>query len=370
MPFPKNSKEQDYAVNSSINVAPPWQDANPATKPVKIATLILILIVSLASNLLLILVVRRNVNKRMRTPNNYFILNMAFSDILLVLYVVPQYITMTACDMQWLIDGMAGNILCRFSFFIGQMPMLVSTGSLFFITLDRFFLVFFPLRKIITLHTARRIMAAVWTFALLLAAPLLAMSRLTEIRSGIFFCTFDFSLVIIVINYFLFCYFFIIAIPILTIIIMYIAIGFKIKQGISPGNQLPSHQERRERVTHKVLAMLVAIVVALIVFRFPLILLLIACFTGSISICSSFNLLFAAWLLTFANTGVNPLIYFIFNEQFRHGAILILQEVGRCCFKGTNEVHAVQPGAHQTTGSLKHETVQFDQRKQLGEKHH
>lgn len=194
----------------------------------------------------------------------------------------------------------------------------------FFITLDRFFLVFFPLRKIITLHTARRIMAAVWTFALLLAAPLLAMSRLTEIRSGIFFCTFDFSLVIIVINYFLFCYFFIIAIPILTIIIMYIAIGFKIKQGISPGNQLPSHQERRERVTHKVLAMLVAIVVALIVFRFPLILLLIACFTGSISICSSFNLLFAAWLLTFANTGVNPLIYFIFNEQFRNGAILIL----------------------------------------------
>ncbi|RMX38077.1 hypothetical protein pdam_00003068 [Pocillopora damicornis] len=44
MPFPKNSKEQDYAVNSSTNVAPPWQDANPATKPVKIATLILILI--------------------------------------------------------------------------------------------------------------------------------------------------------------------------------------------------------------------------------------------------------------------------------------------------------------------------------------
>ena len=151
---------------------------------------------------------------------------------------------------------------------------------------------------------------------------------------------------------------------------MYIAIGFKIKQGASPGNQLPSHQERRERVTHKVLAMLVAIVVALIVFRFPLILLLIACFTGSISVCSSFNLLFAAWLLTFANTGVNPLIYFIFNEQFRHGAILILQEVGRCCFKGTNEVHAIQPGAHQTTGSLKHETVQFDERKQLGEKHH
>ena len=56
---------------------------------------------------------------------------------------------------HWLITGVAGELLCRLSQFIGQMSVLVSTGSLLVTVLDRFFLVFYPLKRIITLRIAR-----------------------------------------------------------------------------------------------------------------------------------------------------------------------------------------------------------------------
>ena len=47
-----------------------------------------------------------------------------------------------ASSYQWFITGVAGELLCRLSQFIGQMAVLVSTGSLLVTALDRFFLFF------------------------------------------------------------------------------------------------------------------------------------------------------------------------------------------------------------------------------------
>ena len=362
MPFPTKSAAVGHANNSSTSGGSLFFEDDPSARGVKITALVLIFVFCLIGNCLLIAVVYKNANQRMRTPSNYFILNMACADMLLVVYSVPQYIAMTVSDFQWIVGGVTGEILCRLSFFVGQMPVLVSTGSLFVIALDRYFLVFYPLKRLITLQTSRRIIAGVWISATLFTVPLFAMASLIEIHPGILICTFDFSMIAFVINYFLFCYTTIIAIPLIIIVILYIAIGFKIKRAAPPGNQLPSTQERRERVTHKVLAMLVAIVVALILLRFPLIIFLITCFSGSTSLCGKFNVMFAAWFLTFTNSTVNPWIYFIFNEQFRHGARLILHRIVPCCFKTTNIVDAAHTSAHQTAGSPKDvdETVHLD----------
>ncbi|KAJ7394214.1 hypothetical protein OS493_000016 [Desmophyllum pertusum] len=173
------------------------------------------------------------------------------------------------------------------------------------------------------------------------------MGSLVEVLPGILICTFDFSIFALIIAYFLFCYTTILALPLIIIIILYIAIGIRIKRAIPPGNQLPSTQERRERMTHKVLAMLVTVVAVLIVFRFPLLIAMMACFTGSTTLCSKPNFMFVAWTLTFANSAINPWIYFIFNEQFRHGARLILEKLIPCCFKTANEVEPIPTGIHQ-----------------------
>ena len=72
-------------------------------------------------------------------------------------------------------------------------------------------------------------------------------------------------------------------------------------------------------MNRKILTMLVTVVAVLIVCRFPLIFGTMACFSGLKTACS-WNSLFLGWFLVCFNSGINPWIYFIFNEQFFQGA--------------------------------------------------
>ena len=117
------------------------------------------MLLSMLGNALLITVVYKNANQRMRTPNNYFILNMACADVLhqsdMPFPSALSTLHVATSSYQWLITGVAGELLCRLSQFIGQMSVLVSTASLLVTALDRFFLVFYPLKRIITIRIAR-----------------------------------------------------------------------------------------------------------------------------------------------------------------------------------------------------------------------
>ena len=254
-----------------------------------------------------------------------------------------------AYQYRWLISGVAGELLCRLSFFIGQMSVLVSTGSIFIIALDRYFLVFYPLKRVITLRIARRVIGVVWILAIAFAAPLFRMASLIAVNPGFLVCTIDFDIIHYIIFYFLLFFPFTITLPLIATIAIYIAIGIKLNQTKPPGHQLPPSQERRERMTHKTLAMLLTIVALLMVFRFPMIIGMIACFSGSRSFCDHFTVMFTVWFLTYTNSGINPWIYFIFNEQFRQGARSLLQRLIPCCFKATNEVDVTETDGLQMT---------------------
>ena len=142
-------------------------------KGIKITAFVFLMLLSVLGNALLIAVVYKNANQRMRTPSNYFIFNMACADVLLTVYAVPDSIVDTAYSHQWLITGVAGELLCRLSQFIGQMSVLVSTASLLVTALDRFFLVFYPLKRIITIRIARFLIGVIWIFAVGFTVPLL-----------------------------------------------------------------------------------------------------------------------------------------------------------------------------------------------------
>ena len=220
---------------------------------------------------------------------------------------------------HWLITGVAGELLCRLSQFIGQMSVLVSTGSLLVTALDLFFLVFYPLKRLITLCIARFLIGVIWIFAIVFTVPLFKMTTLVEFKPDFHVCTFNFGIISYVIIYLLFCYPVLVLLPIIAIILIYTAIGFKRRHPIAPRNQLPSNQHRRVQMNRKILAMLVTVVAVLIVCRFPLIFGTIACFSGLKTACS-WNFLFLSWFLVCFNSGINPRIYFILSEQFFQGA--------------------------------------------------
>ena len=332
------------SVNSTS--ASDWSQEGEFVKGMKITAFVFLMLLSMLGNVLLIAVVYKNANQRMRTPSNYFIFNMACADVLLTVYTVPDSIVDTAYSHQWLITGVAGELLCRLSQFIGQMSVLVSTASLLVTALDRFFLVFYPLKRIITLRIARFLIGVIWIFAIVFTVPLFKMTTLVEFKPDFQVCTFNFGIIGYVIIYLLFCYPVVVLLPIIAIILIYAAIGFKLKHTIAPGNQLPSNQHRREQMNRKILAMLVTVVVVLIVCRFPLIFGTMACFSGLNVVCS-WNSLFLGWFLVCFNSGINPWIYFIFNEQFRQGAKLLLQKLLPRCFKVTNEVEMLESTGRQ-----------------------
>ena len=97
---------------------------------------------------------------------------------------------------HWLITGVAGELLCRLSQFIGQMSVLVSTGSLLVTVLDRFFLVFYPLKRIITLRIARFLIGVSLDFCDRFTVPLIKMTTLVEFMLDFHVCTFNFGIIV------------------------------------------------------------------------------------------------------------------------------------------------------------------------------
>ncbi|EDO43782.1 predicted protein, partial [Nematostella vectensis] len=98
----------------------------------------LVLIVSLIGNILVILVVYKN--KNMRKTINYFIVNMAASDIIIPVLVMPMQIARTAnseTQGAWLVEGTAGLALCKIVYFLADISGPVSILSLVCMAVDR-----------------------------------------------------------------------------------------------------------------------------------------------------------------------------------------------------------------------------------------
>ena len=121
----------ETSANTTNNASSLWlqNDINIATG-IQITGVLLLFLVSLPANALLVAVLLKNANQRMRTPSNYFIFSMACGDIIITVYCMPQFAITRAYQYRWLVSGVAGLVLCRLSLFLGQLSVLVSNGSL------------------------------------------------------------------------------------------------------------------------------------------------------------------------------------------------------------------------------------------------
>lgn len=103
----------------------------------KITACITVLVVTIVLNTLVIYPVYKY--KRMRKNINYFIINMAISDIFLAsltnTLIAEQMISGT---WNWKIEGLPGRMTCRMINFMCNMLLLVSPLTLFFMTLERY----------------------------------------------------------------------------------------------------------------------------------------------------------------------------------------------------------------------------------------
>ncbi|XP_078353550.1 neuropeptide FF receptor 2-like [Oculina patagonica] len=146
----------------------------------KVSAYCFILLISLLGNTFIIIIVYKN--RDLRKTINYFIVNMAVSDLVFPLIVIPVKITESMTGSRhWLVSGVFGTIFCKLYYFLRPVSLQVSAQSLVWIAIDRFVAVVFPIKLgLISTKIRTAAIISTWIIAGLFNFPNLVTMELDE----------------------------------------------------------------------------------------------------------------------------------------------------------------------------------------------
>ena len=152
---------------------------NPTAKKIGLTfAYCLIVLISLAGNTAIGIIVYKT--KTMRKPINFLIVNMAMSDLLIPIFLIPTDIRVLYTN-SFLIGGPLGQALCKLVGFLPHVSIVVSVQSLVLIAVDRFGAVVFPLRSpLISSKLRPFLILASWIIAMAVQSPFLFALKLVE----------------------------------------------------------------------------------------------------------------------------------------------------------------------------------------------
>ena len=300
-----------------------------AVKISKLCGYSVILLGSFFGNIFIIIIVYKH--RELRKTVNYFIVNMAVSDLLSSLIVIPFLITGLVTDSwHWRVNGILGSILCKLFHFVGSVSLLVSSQSLVWIAIDRFVAIVFPI-KIGLISTKIRAAAilSTWIVAVLFNFPLLIYFGLVVQRNKTYCAVSNAELLFsnqesIAAYGWLQSIFFSIA-PIFFVTILYTAIAISLKrQSKALADTTPNVQrDHCLKKRRQAIQMAVVVVVLFYICVIPFICLhFLLLWSTSCALAKIFNNL--AMFMFYSSSTVNPVIYLSFVESYRRGLRNIL----------------------------------------------
>ena len=299
----------------------------------KVCAYSLILLLSFFGNVFIIMVVLKH--RDLRNTANYFIVNMAVSDLIFALVVFPLQITrLVTASWYWPVKGTLGSFFCKLFHFANPVSIHVSAQSLVWIAIDRFVAVVFPMR-IASISTKIRIIAIAssWIFAGLFNSPRLIIFELVHgdyafcsaVRSV--FTSHDANSVYLwlQLTFFFFS-------PLFITSVLYTATVIALKrQNEALADSAPNVQRLSLKKRRRAIQMLVVIVVLFYFCVIPYSSLFFAPYVDWRPSCAFIN--FWAFFAYCSSVAVNPLICLSFVESYRRGLKNILCS---CCGKWTN----------------------------------
>ena len=314
--------------NTTMNETQPSSCFNPTAEKIgKTFAYWLILAVSLLGNSFIGIIVYRT--QAMRKPINFLIANMAMSDLLYPIFVIPRILTELYVD-SWMISGPLGQALCKIIYFFKETSVAVSIQSLVLIAVDRFGAVIFPLRSpLISSKLCPFFIIATWIVAMASRSPLLFVTKLVEYPEKLA-CTLQWNEVFGESSYYPFTLattVVIFYIPLVLIAILYTVVYSKLKSQTIPGEQSANARQQREKRERNVLKMAIAIVLGFAVCWLPYSIALIPLlFVSDIWSCGFQYFWSVAVFLAYANSSINPCICFIFSGNYQEA----LKNLLRC----------------------------------------
>ncbi|XP_011049457.1 PREDICTED: orexin receptor type 1-like [Acromyrmex echinatior] len=306
-----------------------------------------VFIIGLIGNALVCMAVYRN--HSMRTVTNYFIVNLAVADLLVLLICLPPSVLWDVTETWFL-----GLKLCKAVPYLQTVSVSISILTLTFISIDRWYAICFPLRFKSTTARAKTAIIVIWLISLLFDIPELLVlhtvpsnSRVQTILFTQCVCAWSqesqttFTIVKLIFLY---------TMPLLFMSVAYWQIVRVLWKSDIPGHNLSTricrsteiplsgggNPEGQLRSRRKAAKMLVAVVITFAICFFPVHLLSILRCTMALpsnqwTIAIS---LIAHWLCYF-NSAVNPVIYNFMSGKFRKE----FRRTFRCSHNGGTCVH-------------------------------
>ncbi|XP_061508462.1 neuropeptide SIFamide receptor [Anopheles gambiae] len=292
----------------------------------------IVFIVGLVGNSFVIAVVFRA--PRMRTVTNFFIVNLAVADVLVIVFCLPATL-MSNIFVPW----MLGWLMCKTVPYIQGVSVAASVYSLIAVSLDRFLAIWWPLKLQITKRRARFMIVCIWIIALSSTVPWALFFDLVPIipeAPDIKLCVevwppgTDGALYFLLANL-VACY----LLPMTLITICYILIWIKVWRRSIPGDSKDAQMDRMQQKSKiKVVKMLVVVVILFVLSWLPLYVIFARIKLGGALESSEEELLqiatpIAQWLGA-SNSCINPILYAFFNKKYRKGFAAIIRS-RKCC---------------------------------------
>ncbi|CAD6233774.1 GSCOCG00007270001-RA-CDS [Cotesia congregata] len=293
----------------------------------------LVFSIGLVGNSFVIAVVYRS--PRMRTVTNFFIVNLAVADVLVIVFCLPATLVGNI-----LVPWVLGRFMCKTVSYIQGVSVAASVYSLVAVSLDRFLAIWWPMKCQITKRRARMIIVVIWFIALTATSPWLLFFDLIKYGDDpeMRFCVErwprpqDGTLFFLIGNLLL-CY----VLPMILISLCYILIWIKVWRRNIPTDTKDAQMERiQQKSKVKVVKMLVVVVILFVLSWLPLYVIFARIKLGGEQAeweeeVQMIATPIAQWLGS-SNSCINPILYAFFNKKYRRGFMAILKS-GRCCGK-------------------------------------
>ena len=291
----------------------------------------LIMSLALVGNLLVILVFKRNLATR--TNTNYFIVNMAVSDLLFPLIVWPAKTNEFWSEPgRWFLGGPVGQVLCKTIPFLTDISTAVSIQSLVLIAVERFIAVVFPMKARNFTPRSRTISVIVtWLVAAILHSPHLYFFKLTT-RCDKLYCTKDWEPLLdhqmAEKIYYTTLPVILVIIPLSLVCILYTFIFLVLRKRKALANHLGEKANtRRRKQNRQIIRMCLCIVVVFAFCWLPLSVFILLYYYSSLPYTFRDLTVTVFLFLAYANSAINPWILFYFCQNFRQG----LRNICGCC---------------------------------------
>ena len=298
----------------------------------------IILLISLVGNTLIIVTVYKR--EDLRKTTNYFIVNMAVSDFIFPLTVIPTALAQIASSsLQWPIGGIAGLISCKVITFLRGASFAVSTGSLVFIALDRFVAVVFPMKvHLISSRYRRLLIATTWILAVIINFFELYVTELEE-GNGNIICPYFNNGVFSFKIYYIVRYALLLFGAILAITVFYCAIAVTLRKQDKSLRGSSVHQKDQRK--QQAIKMTLCVIAAFYICNTPFICMHVILGENRCSFPKI--LLVVSRVLFYSYPTVNPIICFTFVKSYRQGFKELTMGWNKC-FTARSNVEPSEPG--------------------------